>query len=38
MSTLGLKLRKLREQEGLSLRKAAMQAGIDVAILSKMEH
>lgn len=37
MSTLGLKLRKLREQAGLSLRKAAMQADIDVAILSKME-
>ena len=37
MSTLGLKLRKLREQAGLSLRKAAMQVDIDVAILSKME-
>ncbi len=37
MSTLGLKLRQLREQAGLSLRKAAMQADIDVAILSKME-
>jgi len=37
MSTLGLKLRDLREQSGLSLRKAAMQVDIDVAILSKME-
>jgi len=37
MSTLGLKLRELREQKGLSLRKAAMQVDIDVAILSKME-
>lgn len=37
MSTLGLKLRELREQKGLSLRKAAMQIDIDVAILSKME-
>ena len=37
MSTLGLKLRELREQVGLSLRKAAMQVDIDVAILSKME-
>lgn len=37
MSTIGLKLRELREQAGLSLRKAAMQADIDVAILSKME-
>lgn len=37
MSTLGLKLRELREQAGLSLRKAAMQLDIDVAILSKME-
>ncbi len=37
MSTLGLKLRELREQAGLSLRKAAMQADIDVAVLSKME-
>jgi len=37
MSTLGLKLRELREQAGLSLRKAAMQVDIDVAILSKME-
>lgn len=37
MSTLGFRLRELREQAGLSLRKAAMQADIDVAILSKME-
>lgn len=37
MSTLGLKLRELRKQAGLSLRKAAMQVDIDVAILSKME-
>jgi len=37
MSTLGLKLRELREQAGLSLRKAAIQADIDIAILSKME-
>ena len=37
MSTLGLKLRELRELAGLSLRKAAMQVDIDVAILSKME-
>ncbi|MBN1338023.1 MAG: helix-turn-helix domain-containing protein [Bacteroidales bacterium] len=37
MSTLGMKLRELREQAGLSLRKAAMQVDIDVAILSKME-
>jgi len=37
MSTLGQKLRELREQAGLSLRKAAMQVDVDVAILSKME-
>lgn len=37
MSTLGPKLRELREQAGLSLRKAAMLADVDVAILSKME-
>ena len=37
MSTLGMKLRELREQAGFSLRKAAMQVDIDVAILSKME-
>ena len=32
-----MKLRELREQAGLSLRKTAMQVDIDVAILSKME-
>jgi len=37
MSTVGIKLRKLREKSGLSLRKAAVQVDIDVAILSKME-
>jgi transcriptional regulator with XRE-family HTH domain len=37
MSTTGQKLRELREKAGLTLRKAAMQADIDVAILSKME-
>ena len=37
MSTLGLKLRALRGQAGLSLRKAAVAIDIDVAILSKME-
>ncbi len=37
MSTTGQKLRELRENAGLTLRKAAMQADIDVAILSKME-
>lgn len=37
MSTTGQRLRKLREKAGLSLRKAAMQADVDVAILSKME-
>jgi transcriptional regulator with XRE-family HTH domain len=37
MSTLGLKLRELREQAGFSLRKAAVAIDIDVAILSKME-
>lgn len=37
MSTTGQKLRDLREKTGLTLRKAAMQADIDVAILSKME-
>lgn len=37
MSTTGLRLRELREKTGLTLRKAAMQADIDVAILSKME-
>lgn len=37
MSTTGKRLRELREKAGLTLRKAAMQADIDVAILSKME-
>ncbi len=37
MSTTGRRLRELREKAGLTLRKAAMQADIDVAILSKME-
>lgn len=37
MSTTGLNLRHFREQAGFSLRKAAMAADIDVAILSKME-
>ena len=37
MSTVGLKLRELREKAGFSLRKAAVAIDIDVAILSKME-
>ena len=37
MSTTGQRLRVLREKAGFTLRKAAMQADIDVAILSKME-
>lgn len=37
MSTTGQRLRELRENAGFTLRKAAMQADIDVAILSKME-
>ena len=37
MSTVVIKLRELREKSGLSLRKAAVQVDIDVAILSKME-
>lgn len=37
MSTVGLKLRKLREKAGFSLRKAAVAIDIDVAILSKVE-
>ncbi len=37
MSTLGLKLRELRELAGFSLRKAAVAIDVDVAILSKME-
>ena len=37
MSTVGLKLRELRENAGIPLRKAAMAMDVDVAILSKME-
>ena len=37
MSTVGLKLRELREKAGFSLRKAAVAIDIDIAILSKME-
>ena len=37
MSTLGQKLRELREKSGFSLRKAAVAIDVDVAILSKME-
>lgn len=37
MSTLGMKLRELREEKRVSLRKAAFAIDIDVAILSKME-
>ena len=37
MSTVGIKLRELREKLGLSLRKAAVQTDIDVVIFSKME-
>jgi len=37
MSTVGQKLRELRVQAGLSLRKAAVLADVDIAILSKME-
>ncbi len=37
MSTLGLKLRGLRNMAGFSLRKAAVAIDVDVAILSKME-
>ena len=37
MSTVGLKLRELRENAGFSLRKAAVAIDIDVAILSKLE-
>lgn len=37
MSTVGIKLRELREKSGLSLRRAAVQADVDIAILSKME-
>lgn len=35
--TIGKKLRKLREENGLLLRKVAALLDIDVAILSKME-
>jgi HTH-type transcriptional regulator, competence development regulator len=35
--TIGDKLRKLREENGLPLRKVAAMLDIDVAILSKME-
>ena len=35
--TIGEKLRELREQNNLPLRKVAAQIDIDVAILSKME-
>ncbi len=40
MSTesIGEKLRKLREEKELPLRKVAASLDIDVAILSKMEH
>jgi HTH-type transcriptional regulator, competence development regulator len=37
MLSVGLRLRELRANASLSLRKAAILAGIDVAILSKME-
>jgi len=37
MSTLGLKLRDMREKAGFSLRKVAVAIDVDVAILSKME-
>jgi len=37
MSTAGEKLRDIREKAGLTLRKAAMKADIDVAVLSKVE-
>ena len=37
MSTVGRKLRMLRENAGLSLRKVAVLVDIDVALLSKME-
>jgi HTH-type transcriptional regulator, competence development regulator len=36
-STLGQKLREIRQGAGFSLRKAAVAIDIDVAILSKME-
>ena len=37
MSTVGRKLRMLRENTGLSLRRVAVLVDIDVALLSKME-
>jgi HTH-type transcriptional regulator, competence development regulator len=37
IETIGDKLRKLREENGLPLRKVAASLDIDVAILSKME-
>jgi len=37
MSTVGLRLRELREKAGISLRKAAILSGIDLAVLSKIE-
>lgn len=37
MSTTGQRLREAREKAGLTLRKASVEANIDVAILSKME-
>jgi transcriptional regulator with XRE-family HTH domain len=35
--TLGEKLRQIREQNGMPLRRVAVMLDIDVAILSKME-
>jgi predicted nucleotidyltransferase len=37
MSNVGLRLREIRVKAGISLRNAAKLAGIDIAILSKME-
>jgi predicted nucleotidyltransferase len=37
MSGIGIRLRELRVKSGMSLRKAAQIAGIDIAVLSKME-
>ena len=34
---LGQRLRELRKNSGFTLRKAAKEAGVDVAVLSKME-
>lgn len=36
-TTIGVKLRELRENKGLSLRKVSTLVEIDVAVLSKME-